>query len=401
MSELPFLPYGRQSVDEDDIAAVAEALKADFLTTGPMVGRFEEAFAKAVSAKHAVSCNSGTAGLHLATLALGLGPGDLAIVPTLTFLATANAVRYVGAEVVFADVDSETGLLTAAGLTAALGRAKAMPGKVKAALPVHLKGVPVDLPALGEIAAAHDFVLVEDAAHAIGTTYGGGGKVGDNRHSRMTVFSTHPVKTMTSGEGGVVTTEDPELARALKRFRSHGMEADPARWQMPEQGMEDGAAAPWFYEMAEFGYNYRLPDINCALGLSQLAKLDRFIARRAELVALYDSLLAPLSNLVRPPKRPADSRPGWHLYAVQIDFPAAGVTRAELMRKLRADGIGTQVHYVPVHRQPYYQKRYGALNLPGAEAFYRGTLSLPLYPALRDDDVRRVVERLAHHLNVS
>jgi dTDP-4-amino-4,6-dideoxygalactose transaminase len=261
--------------------------------------------------------------------------------------------------------------------------------------------VPADLPAIADIAADSGLAVVEDAAHAIGTLYAGDLRVGSGRHSLMTVFSTHPVKTMTSGEGGVVTTNDEAVARSLRRFRSHGMESDPVRWRLPDQGHERGETAPWYYEMAEFGYNYRMPDINCALGLSQLAKLDRFLRRRADLVALYDGLLQPMAPLVRPPKRPMDSQPGWHLYAVQIDFAAAGVTRTALMKKLRGDGIGSQVHYVPVHMQPYYRGRYGDLSLPGAESFYRGTLSLPLFPLMKDEDVVRVVERLSHHLNAT
>jgi len=399
MNDTPFLPYGRQSIDDDDIAAVSDALKQDFLTTGPLVTRFEEAFAARVGAKYAVCCNSGTAGLHLATLAAGFEPGEVAVVPSITFLATANAVRYVGGEVAFADVDPESGLITEATLAEALARVEAQGGKAKAVLPVHLKGVPVDMPALSTVTGKKGLMVIEDAAHAVGTVYGNGHhRVGDNAHAAMTVFSTHPVKTMTTGEGGVVTTESEDLARALRRFRSHGMVANPAEWLLPDQGFADGAPAPWYYEMAEPGFNYRLPDINCALGLSQLAKLDGFIRRRADLVALYDRLLAPLAPLLRTPWRPRDAEPAWHLYAVQIDFAAAGQSRVDLMRKLRADGIGTQVHYIPVHWQPYYRQRYGTISLPGADAFYAGTLSLPLYPALRDEDVERVVERVSWHL---
>jgi UDP-4-amino-4,6-dideoxy-N-acetyl-beta-L-altrosamine transaminase len=384
--EKPFLPYGRQTIEDDDIEAVAKALRADFLTTGPLVGEFEAAFAAKVGASHAVCCNSGTAALHLATLALGLGPGDVAIVPAITFLATANAVRYVGAEVAFADVDPQSGLLTAETLEAALRHAAKL-GRVRAVLPVHLKGAPCDMPAIGALAARRGLAAIEDAAHAVGTRYGAH-PVGANAHGTMTCFSTHPVKTMTSGEGGVVTTEDAELARALRRFRSHGMEADPAQ-------------GPWYYEMAEPGFNYRLPDINCALGLSQLTKLDRFVARRAELVALYDRLLPRLAPLVAPPARPADAYPAWHLYAVQIDFVRAGITRAALMAGLRENGIGSQVHYIPVPRQPYYRARYGEDAFPGADAYYEGTLSLPLFPAMEDGDVERVVEALAKRLGLS
>jgi UDP-4-amino-4,6-dideoxy-N-acetyl-beta-L-altrosamine transaminase len=391
----PFLPYGRQSVDEDDIAAVAEVLRGDWLTTGPAVTRFEAAVAAKVAAAYAVACTSGTAGLHLAAMALGLGPGDVALVPSVTFLATANAVRMVGAEVAFADVDPETGLLTAETLEAALARAT---GPVKAVFPVHLKGVVADPAAISAVAARHGLALVEDAAHALGTRYVADGAevtVGACAHAAMTVFSTHPVKTATTGEGGIVTTNDPALDARLRRFRSHGMEHAPDAWLRPEMGFEDGVAAPWYYEMAEIGYNYRLPDFNCALGLAQLAKLDRFVARRAELVARYDRLLAPLAPHVLPPIAPPGVRPGWHLYAARIDFAGLGRTRTSVMRALREKGVGTQVHYIPVHQQPYYRARCGALELPGADAYYRRTLSLPLFPAMADTDVDRVVETLA------
>jgi len=401
MGEAGFLPYGRQSIEEDDIEAVARALRGDFLTTGPLVGQFEEAFAARVGASHAVCCTSGTAALHLAALALGLGPGDVAIVPAITFLATANAVRYVGAEVVFADVDPSSGLMTPETLEAALGEtARLGRGVPRAVLPVHLKGVPADMVGLSAVAARQGLAVIEDGAHALGTRYGGGAfQVGGNRHAAMTAFSLHPVKTMTSGEGGMVTTEDEALARNLRRFRSHGMEADPARWRQPDLGMEGGLPAPWYHEMGEIGFNYRLPDVNCALGLSQLGKLDRFLARRAELVVLYDRLLRiRLAPVVLPPARPADADPGWHLYAVQIDFAAAGLSRRALIAGLRQDGIGTQVHYIPVPWQPYYRQRYGEGSFPGAAAFYRGTLSLPLFPAMTDEDVLRVVDCLAARL---
>lgn len=395
----PMLPYGRQSIDEDDIAAVAEVLRGDWLTTGPMVRRFEEAFAARVGAAHAVACNSGTAALHLATLALGLQPGDVAIVPSVTFLATANAVRYVGADVVFADVDSATGLLTPNTLLAAIARAPV--GAAKAVLPVHLKGLTADPAGIAAVAAAHGLTVIEDACHALGTEYQAAGdwhSVGACRHDAITAFSFHPVKTIAMGEGGIATTNDPALYRAMLRFRSHGMEADPAQWQNDDLAREENEPAPWYYEMPSPGFNYRAPDFACALGLSQMRKLDYFIARRAELVALYDKSLAPLAPLVLSPQRPADCRPGWHIYAVQIDFAALGRQRGQVMRALRAMGVGSQVHYIPVHLQPYYRQLYGPLSLPGAEHYYSQTLSLPLYPDMRDEDVARVVQALAEVL---
>lgn len=393
-----FLPYGHQLVEDDDIAAVAEALRGDFLTTGPLVAGFEKAFAERLGAKFAVTCNSGTAALHLATLARGLGAGDAAVVPSITFLATANAVRFVGAEVVFADVDPETGLMTPDTLRAALKRAKG--ATIKAVLPVHLGGMVVDMEAIAEVAAAAGLAVIEDACHALGSTEPAGMRVGACRHSLAAAFSTHPVKAITTGEGGVLTTNDEALARGARILRSHGMEHDAARWVEPAAGMEAGKPAPWYYEMAAIGYNYRLTDVACALGLSQLKKLDRFIARRSALAARYDHLLAPLTPHVRPPGR-SPGQPGWHLYAVRIDFAGAGVTRGDVMRALRTAGIGSQVLYIPVHRQPYYRARYGDQALPGADRYYQTTLALPLFPGMADSDVDRVVATLAAALKLA
>ncbi len=385
-----FLPYGRQTIDEADIAAVAAALRGDFLTTGPTVGAFEADFARAVGAAHAVSCANGTAALHLAALALGLGPGDTVIVPTLTFLATANAARYVGAEVCFADVDPDTGVMTPETLTsAAASAAKAGAGRVKSVTPVHLGGNLCDMAGIAAIARGAGWSIVEDACHAVG-----GAGIGACAHSDMAVFSLHPVKTITAGEGGVVATQQPALAERLARLRNHGMVREPAAFTEKDQAFDAaGAANPWYYEMPEPGFNYRLTDIQAALAISQLKKLAAFVARRQALAARYDRALARLAPAVRPV--PRAGTPALHLYAVLIDFAGTGRSRAEVMRRLRADGIGTQVHYVPVHRQPYYRARYGRLDLRGADAYYARTLSLPLFPAMADGDVDRVADALA------
>ncbi|MFZ4605552.1 MAG: UDP-4-amino-4,6-dideoxy-N-acetyl-beta-L-altrosamine transaminase [Caulobacter sp.] len=377
-----FLPYGRQTIEEDDIAAVAAALRADYLTTGPTVEAFETAFRDVVGAGHAVACSNGTAALHMAMLAAGIGPGDVCIVPSITFLATANCAVYVGADVVFADVDPGSGLMTPDALAEALHRAKGR--RVRAVLPVHLRGDVCDLPALAALAGEAGAILVEDAPHALGSTLKVGNhveRVGDCTHSAMATFSFHPVKTIATGEGGMVTTNDATLAGRLRRARSHGMTRTPG-------------ADPWLYEMAEPGFNYRLPDINCALGLSQLAKLPRFIDRRRTLAALYESALAPLAPIVRPATRPEGSDPVLHLLTVLIDFAAAGKTRRQVVDALAARGVGSQVHYIPVHSQPYWRSRNGPLDLPGAQAWYDRCLSLPLYPALDDGDVARVVDAL-------
>jgi UDP-4-amino-4,6-dideoxy-N-acetyl-beta-L-altrosamine transaminase len=392
-----FLPYARHDVDEDDVAAVAAVLRGDWLTTGPTVEAFESAIAKRTGAQFAVACASGTAGLHLATMALGLGPGDYAIVPTITFLATANAVRYVGAEVIFADVDAETGLLTPATLRQALHRAGG--AKVRAVLPVHLGGRAADLAGISAVAAEAGIDVIEDAAHAIGSTYATAAPIGDCRHGRMAVFSFHPVKTIAMGEGGAVTTNDGALRERLVRFRSHGMVRAADEFRNRDLAFDaDGAVNPWYYEMPDLGYHYRATDIHCALGLSQLAKIDRFVERRRQLIERYRRLLSPLAPVVRMPSTTTDVGAAWHLCIVNVDFAAAATTRARVMRALKAEGIGSQVHYIPVHRQPYYQARYGVVSLPGADEYYRHCLSLPLFPAMIDAEVDRVVAALSRTL---
>jgi len=386
------LPYGRHVVEDDDVAAVVEVLRGDWLTTGPAVEALEEAFAAAVGAPHAVAVNSGTAALHLAALAAGLGPGRTAVVPAVTFLATANAVRYCGADVVFADVDPDTGLTGPAQLEAAVARAG---GRADAVFPVHLGGQCADPAGIAAVAAAAGAVVVEDACHALGTVVDGA-PVGSCAASRMATFSLHPVKTVAAGEGGVVTARDAADAARLRAMRSHGMVRDAAGFSDPAMGLApDGTPNPWYYEMPEPGFNYRLSDVNCALALSQVRKLDRFVARRAALAARYEAALAPLAPLVRPVPRTRADRVGWHLMAVLVDFEALGTDRASVMRRLAARGIGTQVHYVPVPRQPYYRRLYGDPALPGADRYYARTLSLPLFPAMDEGDVDRVAAELA------
>ena len=393
-----FLPYGRQLIEDDDVEAVIDALRSDYLTTGPRVDAFERALAETVDAPYAVSCSSATAGLHLATLAVGLGPGDVAIVPTVTFLATANAVRLTGADVLFADVDPATGLMRVEDLAAALERAPDRKA-VKAVLPVHLTGQRCDGGAINRLARAEGLKIIEDAAHSVGGAFtddeGRERWIGDCLDADACVFSFHPVKTIAMGEGGAVTTRDPELATQLQMIRSHGMTRDAARFENPEQAFEqDGAAAPWYYEMHRLGLNYRVTDLQCALGLSQLAKLDRFVERRRSLCARYDALTPALAPLAVPIERTPGCRPAWHLYVLLIDFERAGVERGALMRAMAAEGLGTQVHYIPVHRQPYYRRLYGPQTLPGADAYYARCLSLPLHPGMRDDDPARVVAAL-------
>jgi dTDP-4-amino-4,6-dideoxygalactose transaminase len=328
-------------------------------------------------------------------IAAGVGPGDAVVVPTITFLATANSARLAGAEVVFADVDPDTGLMTAETLAEAMSRS---PLPVKAVAPVHLAGRTVHLPSIAAQAAEVGATVIEDACHALGAEmdFGlGRERVGDGRHASLACFSFHPVKTIATGEGGMITTPHAALAERLREGRSHGMTRDPDRFERA-----DGANEPWWYEQQSLGLNYRLPDLNCALGISQLRKLDRFVAKRRELAAAYDAALAPLAPLVGVVPNPEGQDPCLHLYVALIDFAAAGVARAEVMARLKARGIGSQVHYIPVHRQNYYQDRYGQISLFGAEAWYDRCLSLPLFPGMNPGDPARVAQALAEALGL-
>ena len=397
----PFLPYCRHVIDDDDIAAVAAVLRSDALTCGPAVPRFEADLARAVDAPHALACSSGTAALHLAALALDLKAGDSVLVPAQTFAATANCIRYVGAEVVFTDVCPDTGLMRPEDVEKAIadhgGR------RFRAVFPVHLNGQAADLDGIGRIAKREGMAIVDDACHAIGTVVEGLGPIGSGRHTAMTVFSFHPAKTIAMGEGGAVTTAVPALARRLERLRGHGITRDPAEFLVRSEAFDvNGDPNPWYYEMQDLGYNYRASDVHCALGSSQLAKLDGFVKARAEVVAAYERLLAPLAAHVRPVGRRGGQRVAWHLAAVLIDFMGVGKPRAQVMRELRAKGIGTQVNYIPVPWLPYYRSLTGGhpRPYPGAESYYRRCLSLPLSAAMTADDAARVVDALTEVLGL-
>ena len=384
MTQTPnrILPYGRQCIGEDDIEAVAEALRGDYLTTGPKVAEFEKALKIETGAKHAIACSNGTTALHLASIAADIKTGDRVIVPSITFLATANGPRYCGADIVFADVDPDSGLMTAETFKEALTRAG---GKAKAVFPVHLAGQCVDLAAIRSIADEQGLKVIADSCHALGSEYSANGtwhKSGSCVLEDMAVFSFHPVKTVAMGEGGAVTTNDDTVAEHIKGLRHHGMRP------CPEVG-------PWFHEMSELGYNYRVPDILCALGTSQLKKLGFFLQKRQELVDIYNKLLKPLAPRIQIPRtEPEGGRKGWHLYAPRFDFDAIGLSRKDFMLKLKEKGILTQVHYIPVHTQPYYRGLYGDADLPGARKYYERTLSLPLFPDMGEDDVSYVVEQI-------
>ncbi|MGD2131242.1 MAG: UDP-4-amino-4,6-dideoxy-N-acetyl-beta-L-altrosamine transaminase [Maricaulaceae bacterium] len=395
-----FLPYGRQFVDDDDIAAVVKALSDDYLTTGPRVEEFELALTTVTGASQAVVCNSGTAALHLASMALGLGPGDQVVVPTMTFLATANAPRLTGAEVVFADVDPDSGLMTPETFAEALARAP----RAKAVFPVHLNGQVCDMTGIAELADLHDVAIVEDGCHALGARDQDGVLVGACPHSAMTAFSFHPVKTIAMGEGGAVTTANLDLAERCRQLRNHGIERNPNNFSTDNADFAfcaGGKPNPWFYEMAEPGYNYRAPDILCALGKSQLIKLPRFLTYRRAIAEIYDTILGPLAPAVVPAGRSGAIQPGWHLYVALVDFKALGRSRREVMEHMKTWGVGTQVHYVPVHLQPYYRKVSPTPKLPGAMAYYERALSLPIFPTMTEEDIARVADALASALGLS
>jgi UDP-4-amino-4,6-dideoxy-N-acetyl-beta-L-altrosamine transaminase len=392
-----FMPYGRHAIDEDDMKAVEMVLEGDWLTGGSNVDNFEQKLCQLTHSPFAVSCSNGTTALHLAMLALDIGPGDVVVVPAITFLASANAARFVGADAIFADVDPDTGLMTAATLEQAITNYPD-PSKIKAVINVHLNGQCEDLEAIYAVAQKYRLFVVEDAAHAIGTHYvdsqGQKHAIGANRYSDLTTFSFHPLKTIATGEGGAVTCQSEKVAQRLKLSRCHGMDRTKENWQNKEQGFDEaGTPNPWYYEMHDLGYNYRISDINCALGLNQLTKLDQFKEQRKRMVEKYDAALKNIPYLSFIKKNPS-SDTAWHLYVVKIDFKALGKSRAQVMNTLRDQNIGTQVHYMPLYRHPYYEKLYGPNSLPGAEAYFASCLSIPLYIGLTDEQQEVIVGAL-------
>ena len=393
-----FLPYGRQEISEADIDAVVGALRSDFLTQGPRIEKFETSLCKAVSARNAVACSNGTAALHLAMLALDIKPGDEVVTTPNTFVADANCARFVGAEVMLCDIDSRTGLMDPNTLEVLLARDRRK--KIKAIIPVHFAGQPVDLERISDLARSHGAYVVDDACHALGANYQENGRrqsIGCNHRSDMTVFSFHPVKHITTGEGGAVTASDPFLASRLRQFRTHGI----IRREFVQDDLAcsaNGELNPWYYEMTELGFNYRLTDIQAALGESQLSRLGEIVARRNEIARTYGRLLNSTfdADKVRPLDARADVLHAYHLYVVQIDFQAFSRSRASVMNRLKQRGIGTQVHYIPINLQPYYRERYqwGPGAFPNAEKYYTRALSLPMYPGLTEQDIERVVAEL-------
>jgi UDP-4-amino-4,6-dideoxy-N-acetyl-beta-L-altrosamine transaminase len=382
------IPYGRQDVREEDIEAVVSVLQSDWLTQGPAVPRFEAALAAYCGAKHAVAVSSGTSALHIACLALGLGPGDRLWTSPNTFVASANCALYCGAEVDFVDIDPRTYNISTDALEAKLNTA-AKDGRLpKIVVPVHFAGQSCDMRSIRALADRYDFHIIEDAAHAIGARYLDA-PVGSCVYSDIAVFSFHPVKVITTAEGGAAVTNDPGLAERMRRLRSHGITHDVHRMHREPDG-------PWAYDMEELGWNYRMTDVQAALGLSQMARLDDYVRRRTALADRYDRLLRN-SGLHLPWTDPSCAS-AWHLYVIGWNEKLTGLSRREAFTRLRSAGIGVQVHYIPVHTQPYYGRLgFRTGQYPNAEAHYARAITIPLYFGLTDEQQDRVVETLVNH----
>jgi perosamine synthetase len=370
------IPYATQWLDDEDIDAVASALKSDWLTQGPRIKEFEDAFAGYCGARHAVAVSSGTAGLHIAAMAAGFGPGDCVITSPITFAASANCLLYCGARPVFCDVDPRTYCIDGNGLDASVNE------KTRGIVPVHFAGQPCDMARIKEVADRDGLVVIEDAAHALGASYTHGGnsiKVGSCAQSDMTVFSFHPVKHITTGEGGMVTTNSPDLYRRLLQLRTHGITRDESLLEKKDEG-------PWYYEIQSLGFNYRITDFQCALGLSQLKKLDGFVKRRREIKQAYDDAFRGMDEIIVPFERDSVYS-SWHLYVVQFK----GLIRQDAFARLREKGLGVNVHYIPVYAMPFYRRLGYTDSCPEAETYYARAVSLPMYPKMSDEDVDYVI----------
>jgi UDP-4-amino-4,6-dideoxy-N-acetyl-beta-L-altrosamine transaminase len=387
------IPYGRQSISDEDIDAVTRVLRSDFLTQGPAVPQFEQGVATAVGAKHAVAVNSATSALHIACLALDVGPGDLVWTSPNTFVASANCARYCGADVDFVDIEPSTSNMSVQALNDKLVAAKQRGRLPKVVIPVHFAGQPCDMREIAELGQAYGFKIIEDASHAIGAKYNNG-SIGDCRYSDIAVFSFHPVKIITSGEGGMILTNNSDLADRSAMFRSHGITRDTAKFKIADQG-------PWYYEQLALGYNYRMIDLEAALGLSQLRRLDEFVDRRNELARRYDALLEGLPFVG--PVVKSDRRSSFHLYVVRLPR-ADREAHLKAFLALRESGIGVNLHYIPVHLQPYYRELgFGPGMFPEAEAHAQSAISLPLYADLspdQQDEVVAALQKAARHISL-
>lgn len=367
------IPYGRQDITQEDIDAVVAVLRSDFLTQGPCVPAFETAVARHVGAAHGVAVNSATSALHIACLALGLGPGDWLWTTPITFVASANCGLYCGAQVDFIDIDPRTYNLCPQALEEKLLAAQAAGRLPKVLVAVHLCGQPCDMAAIHALGQRFGFRIIEDASHAIGGKYKGE-FIGNSRYSDITVFSFHPVKIVTTAEGGMAVTNDPQLAEKMALLRSHGITRDPRQMTHPADG-------PWYYQQIDLGFNYRMTELQAALGISQMQRLDQYVARRHELAIRYDNLLAALP-VTRPWQHP-DSYSGLHLYVIRLQLDKIGKTHLEVFESLRQQGIGVNLHYIPVHLQPYYQTMgFKRGDYPEAERYYAEAISLPMFQTM-------------------
>ena len=379
------IPYGRQNINENDIEAVCAVLRSDFLTQGPAISHFEQKVADYCGVKHAVAVSNATAALHIACLALNLGAGDLAWTSPNTFVASANCIRYCNAAVDFVDIDSATWNMSVKSLAEKLAQAAAKERLPKILIPVHFSGQSCDMAAISALAKKYNIAIIEDASHAIGASFAGM-KVGNCAFSECTVFSFHPVKIITTGEGGIITTNNDELADRLRRLRSHGITRDAHL-------MHEKNPSGWYYEQLELGFNYRMTDIQAALGISQMDRLDAFIERRSQLAARYANLLGNLPLTL--PLQEAQSASSWHLYVVRLQLNKIKITHREIFDALRGKGIGVNLHYMPVYRQPYYQALgFKQGYCQAAENYYAEAISLPIYSSLKDEEQDYVIQTL-------
>ncbi|MEI6333192.1 MAG: UDP-4-amino-4,6-dideoxy-N-acetyl-beta-L-altrosamine transaminase [Methylococcaceae bacterium] len=379
------IPYGRQDINQADIDAVIAVLRSDFLTQGPAVPAFEKAVAGYCGSQHAVAVNSATSALHIACLALGVGKGDSVWTTPITFVASANCALYCGATVDFVDIDPRTYNLSVERLAEKLVLAEKIGKLPKVVIPVHLCGQPCDMAGIYALSKQYGFKIIEDASHAIGGKYQGE-PIGNGRYSDITVFSFHPVKIITTGEGGMAVTNDAQLAKLMMRLRSHGITRDPAEMTHAPDG-------PWYYQQIELGYNYRMTDIQAALGLSQMQRLDAFVSKRHVLAAQYDKLLKNIPVIT--PWQHADSYSGLHLYVIRLLTNNGKINHREVFERLQANGIGVNLHYIPVYRQPYYEKMgYTPNDFPEAERYYAEAVSLPMYPGLTEAQKSEVIQKL-------
>lgn len=382
---MSMIPYGRQNISQADIDAVVEVLRSDFLTQGPVVPEFERAVAAYCGAQLAVAVNSATSALHIACLALDVGPGDLVWTSPITFVATANCARYCGADVDFVDIDPRTFNLCPQRLAEKLERARRAGRLPKVVIPVHIAGQSCDMEAIQLLARAYGFRIIEDASHAIGGSYKGE-RIGSCRYSDITLFSFHPVKIITTGEGGIALTNDAELVKRMARLRSHGVTRYASEMTKPTEGS-------WYYQQIELGFNYRMTEIQAALGISQLKRVDEFVTERNRLADVYDAMLQgqPFAT----PWQHPDCHSSRHLYVVRAQGADPAVRRRDIFERMREEGVGVNVHYIPVYRQPYYARMgFAPADFPEAEKYYAQAITLPLYPGLTEEQQKYVVRSL-------